>query len=1241
MKKKSFFLIGVLTLMSVLNMQAQDESLIMRFDFSNVSGTTVTDDISGISAKLINNAKVKKMGDYDVLDLGSSNGYLNMTAAAGELISHTTNYSISVYYYINESADITGAGNFVWAFSTLEGCSAGGGIYTAYRVNLQRIAASTGGFTGEKGYSVGTPSPKGAWMHVAYTQLGSNGKLYINGELVTTISGMPTNSSLFKDTKPAYCWIGRPHFSGDNYLKQTLVSDFRLYNRALSEDEVKAFANQTADMDNAYLFGTTGDPTALNNVIKSADAILNSPDGYLEDAIGELRGTTEYARIIAQGNYSQSYMDNIKNQLSALITNVKATKGITLPTVTGLARAYDTERGFIHPGGLHTQEDFDRIKQQLADGNEKVKAAYEVLRTAGYAQAGVTSSPTEIVVRGGGVGENYMNAARAGAMAYQNALRWKIEDNKACAKTAVDILMAWARVTKGVGGDTNSALASGLYGYEFAQAAELVRDYEGWSAEDFEEFKQWMIRVWYKHAISFLRTRHGTWENSGKWWQAPGHYWSNWPLCNIMCVASIGILCDDVYMYNQAMSFFKYDQVGNYKEVPELHTVTGHGELDGQQAIWNDGLTDFLGNLVVTDVESDLETAAYGRIGQMNESGRDAGHSAMAAGLMIDVAKLGWNQGDDLFAYMDHRVASGIEFIGAQTQSVENLPWTPYLYINNGYAYTDSRSWLMTEPAMGTHVRPYWGTVIGIYEGVKGVKMPFSELAYEQMGIDGGGAGATSGGYDHLGYSVLMNTRDVQLCPADNVPTELSGKIEYSGTINSNLIPSLNQEKTRGLVNGKVISHNELGGLVNTYKANLNTCVPKGNTLTLMPQLPEGEEDTGNWTWNTGETTRDITVSSDRSFIYRVKYVNKNGVESQLCFPIAVASDCQHTELTPTIENEGNSYNTNTLTVMFGQTPTLIITPSCDWGTFRWSTGQTTSSITTAPVVAPRDYTVYYTNQAAAVSSETFHINVMYTRQYVTTSEGTVQTDKAVLNAGDNVTCMLEVPAIINTNDIVWNDGTRGIKLQLNDVQTSGTYSATFTINGETVTSTFKVYVKNSEQTLLEPGNYVIRHVDSGLLLTANGQGELVTFEEGDADHPSAYQIWYVNNNGRRYSFTSMVDDLAINSSMKLSTVSLSIINADQAHGTDLYALSTGSTSSNTKYWIMNEDGSIDNTFTTITDYPYEFIKVDVTGIESVSDDTAYPTEYYSLEGIRRNSPQRGLNIVRMSDGSTKTILIK
>jgi hypothetical protein len=115
-------------------------------------------------------------------------------------------------------------------------------------------------------------------------------------------------------------------------------------------------------------------------------------------------------------------------------------------------------------------------------------------------------------------------------------------------------------------------------------------------------------------------------------------------------------------------------------------------------------------------------------------------------------------------------------------------------------------------------MRPYWGTVIGIYEGVKGVSMPFSEKSLQNMGIDEGGLGSTSGGYDHLGYSVLMNTRNEQLCPEAKIPTELKGQMEYSGAINGNIIPGLSVERTLDNISGQIIKHNELGGLVNTFQ---------------------------------------------------------------------------------------------------------------------------------------------------------------------------------------------------------------------------------------------------------------------------------------------------------------------------------------------------------------------------------------------------------------------------------------
>ena len=894
--------------------------------------------------------------------------------------------------------------------------------------------------------------------------------------------------------------------------------------------------------------------------------------------------------------------------------------------------SYDTDRGFRHPGGLHTQADFDRVKQQLSDGNTLVKQAYQKLTSAAYAQSSVQTYPVEVIVRGGGSGENYINACRGATMAYQNALRWKIAGTKSNANAAVRILMAWANTTRDISGDSNYALASGLYGYQFAQAAELMRDYDGWDREEFEQFKQWMLSVWYPKAIGFLRGRNGTWENAGRWWQAPGHYWSNWGLCNAMCVAMIGILCDDVFIYNQAMSYFKYDQCGTFREqrtdVP----------------IKNDGLTEFLGNLVVTTSASDLETGAYGQLGQMNESGRDTGHSAMALGLAIDMAKIGWSQGDDLFAYMDHRLAAGIEYIAAQTQSVADLPWVNYQYGSSGYYYTDSRAYVMTEPALGAQMRPYWGSVIGIYEGVKGVQMPFSEASYKAMGIDGGGEGGTSGGYDHLGYSVLMNTREPQLCPADQVPTELTPRMEYSGTLTTNLIPSLAQERARKLVDGKVISHNELGGLVNTYTINNNTCVPAGETIRLMPQLPEGEEDTGRWQWNTGETTRYITVETSRSYIYRVTYTNSRGIQSELCFPIAVAGDCQPDRLTPHITLAGETIETTAMDVLYGQSVTLAAISSRGWGTYKWSTGATTESITKS-VTADAHYTVEFKNQGGAVSTQTFSLRMLAAKPYVQVGTAAAKaTSEVAVKAGQSVTLGLTLPSAVKAANVTWSDGTTGATLTIDGLQTSGTYTATFDLRGTEYVVTFNVFVTPDDVAVIEPGRYRLRHVLSDTYLTAHGKNQLVTFEA--LDESDANQLWWLERSTAatpKYGLVSLADadSLRINTASKLVASAYFPFFIEQAEGSDRLAIHSGATASAIKYWDTAADGSVVAS-STITPFPYLLIPAgDFDGIRGISTDEynsvnskLIKSKYFDLAGRQivngesLNSKSRGVHIV-------------
>lgn len=931
----------------------------------------------------------------------------------------------------------------------------------------------------------------------------------------------------------------------------------------------------------------------LQSAISEAEAIIANANSYLPGLVNDLSDVLFNVRKIVDSATTQTQINQAVAKLKTSISKAKASEGKTFDAGTANA-VYDTNRGFIHPGGLHTQADFDRIKQQLADGNKKVTEAMNKLRMAEYAQPTTATYPTETIVRGGS-GENYINTCRGAAIAYQNALRWKIEDNQACAKHAVEVLMKWCNTTKNVTGSSDQFLAFGLYGYQFAQAAELMRDYEGWKPADFEKFKKWMLNIWYQGSIDFLRRHNGTWENGGKWWQAPGHYWSNWGLCNAMCVLSIGVLCDDVFIYNQGLGAIKYDQVGTFKDPRAEGTI------------YSDGLTEFLGNFVVTTYPSDLETGAYGKLGQLNESGRDAGHAAMSLGLAVDIAHQIWNQGDDLFAYMDHRLAAGTEYLAAQTQSVEGLPWVNYHYYTNGFHFSDSRSWLMTGPAMGAQMRPYWGTVIGIYEGVKGVKMPFSEQAYEKMGIDGGGQGGTSGGYDHMGYSVLMNTREPQIAPADKVPTELKGKIEYDG---------------------KTIDNNELGAIKNTYKVDKNKALPKGKTLTLKPQLPEGEEDTGNWKWNTGETTRDITVTTDKSYAYRATYTNKNGIESQQVFTIAVNEDANPmTKVNGYITYNGEEY-TDSVTVYYGETANLTLQGPDKyvvWGSYEWDNGATTNTITTAPIVRPRDITGVYINQAGVRTPCKFHINVKY-MQVQTKVNGVVKPDTTdvTVNIGDNVEIGPYVSKTLPGSTFLWNTGETTPTLTFNKIKESGTYTLDYEVNGEKGQLRYEVLVNDTVDIPIAEGDYMIFDRFHNTYLTANKSAKCTMTEKNEDDILS--QVWHFTNNGTAYNnLQSAKYEQYLRISAKMDdAVQKYPFAFRKAIKTEFYEIHNYIQS----YWGFKDDGTISlSKGKEPTTYPLMLIPYTTNAID-IPTATNDATTIYNIMGQKLTKPHRGINII-------------
>jgi hypothetical protein len=189
-------------------------------------------------------------------------------------------------------------------------------------------------------------------------------------------------------------------------------------------------------------------------------------------------------------------------------------------------------------GGLHTPEEFTRIRTMIAANQEPWVTGYQRLITNSHALPSWNGPhPTEEIFRSGNQsGNNFANAMRSGAAAYMNALIFRIgrEGNpNAFADRAVNILNRWATTTTAVTGDSDRSLAAGLYGYMFALAGELMRGYSGWAPADFAKFQQWLLDVFYVENMDFLIRHHNNWDD---------HYWTNWDMCNIVALRPAGHL---------------------------------------------------------------------------------------------------------------------------------------------------------------------------------------------------------------------------------------------------------------------------------------------------------------------------------------------------------------------------------------------------------------------------------------------------------------------------------------------------------------------------------------------------------------------------------------------------------------------------------------------------------------------------------------------------------------------------
>ena len=337
--------------------------------------------------------------------------------------------------------------------------------------------------------------------------------------------------------------------------------------------------------------------------------------------------------------------------------------------------AQDPSTEFKHPGGLHTIDDLNRMKEKVAENAHPWIDGWNLLIQDPLAQSTYQPKPLS------NLGSNRGVAARDAHAAYLNAIRWYISGDAAFANCAVNIINAWSLQVNQIPTGGEIWGLGGISISSFALAAEVLRIYDGWKNEDFMRFKSMMLNYMYPLAHDFLQNHHGA---------CIDYFWANWDANNILALVSIGVLCDNREIYNEGIEYYK------------------HGEGTGS-----------IKNAVYYIHENGL--------GQWQESGRDQEHAQLGVGLLGYVCQIAWNQGLDLFSYDHNRLLAGAEYVAKynQNQSV------PFKFYNN--CQPANHQWPAINGRGRLDDRPVWELMYNHYAVHKGLEAKYTQRMAELM----------------------------------------------------------------------------------------------------------------------------------------------------------------------------------------------------------------------------------------------------------------------------------------------------------------------------------------------------------------------------------------------------------------------------------------------------------------------------------------------------------------------------
>lgn len=335
-------------------------------------------------------------------------------------------------------------------------------------------------------------------------------------------------------------------------------------------------------------------------------------------------------------------------------------------------------RKFVHPGILHTTKSIERMRAQIADKEYPAYGSFELLKSHHCSQADYQPfGPFEIISRDGEFRHTKSKMEQDFSAVYQNALMWVLTGEKTHAEKSLELLLGYAGTLKRIPETNDAPLLVGLEGLKIIYATEILRHtYKKMTVVQFNEISRMIREVFLPVMENFYHRKPYT---NGNWG----------PIVTKAYMAA-AILWDNEEMYNKAVDFYL------------------HANDNGTIAHYISGDT-----------------------GQIQESGRDQGHSMLGIGALATVCEIAWQQGDDLYSALDNRLMKGFEYV-AKYNLGYNVPFAVWKDVTGKYS-----NWTEISNKGRGRYMPIFEMTYNHFVIRKGMQMPYTEQVLRQIRPEG------------------------------------------------------------------------------------------------------------------------------------------------------------------------------------------------------------------------------------------------------------------------------------------------------------------------------------------------------------------------------------------------------------------------------------------------------------------------------------------------------------------------